>query len=189
MDTLIRDLRYAVRTLTRAPGFASVAVLTLGLGIGANTAIFSVINAVLLRPLPYAQPDRLVDVNHFYPSLNNLRAGASVPGFRDYSACRDVFEHSAVERPAGMNLTGVGEPERVNVALVSGEFFTTLGVGAALGRTLRLDEAQAGHNHVLVLTDGYWRRKFGGDRGVIGRKLQLSAEDYEIVGVMRGPGP
>ena len=184
MDTLIRDLRYAVRTLTRAPGFASVAVLTLGLGIGANTAIFSVINAVLLRPLPYAQPDRLVDVNHFYPSLNNLRAGASVPGFRDYSACRDVFEHSAVERPAGMNLTGVGEPERVNVALVSGEFFTTLGVGAALGRTLRLDEAQAGHNHVLVLTDGYWRRKFGGDRGVIGRKLQLSAEDYEIVGVM-----
>ena len=184
MDTLIRDLRYAVRTLTRAPGFASVAVLTLGLGIGANTAIFSVINAVLLRPLPYAQPDRLVDVNHFYPSLNNLRAGASVPGFRDYSARRDVFEHSAVERPAGMNLTGVGEPERVNVALVSGEFFTTLGVGAALGRTLRLDEAQAGHNHVLVLTDGYWRRKFGGDRGVIGRKLQLSAEDYEIVGVM-----
>jgi putative ABC transport system permease protein len=184
MDTLIRDLRYAVRTLSKSPGFALVALLTLALGIGANTAIFSVVNAVLLRPLPYEQPGRLMRVNHFYPSLNNLRAGVSVPGFRDYSARRDVFARSAVERPSGMNLTGAGEPERVNVALVSGEFFTTLGVAAALGRTIRSDEAQAGHNHVVVLADGYWRRKFGGDRGVIGRRLQLSGEDYEIAGVM-----
>jgi len=184
MDTLIRDLRYAVRTLTRSPGFTTVAVLTLALGIGANTAIFSVINAVLLRPLPYAQPDRLVDVHHFYPSLKNLRASVSAPGFRDYAARRDVFVHSGVERPAGMNLTGAGDPERVNVALVSGEVFTTLGVAPALGRTIRPDEAQAGHNRVLVLSDGFWRRKFGGDRGAIGRTLQLGGEDYEVVGVM-----
>jgi len=184
VDTLIRDLRYAVRTLLKRPGFTLVAVLTLALGIGANTAIFTVIDAVLLRPLPYAQPDRLVDINHFYPSLNNLRAGVSVPGFRDYSARRDVFEHSAVETPAAMNLTGAGEPERVNLIRVSGDFFTTLGVAAALGRTLRPDEAQAGHDHVVVLTDGFWKRRFGANRGVIGSRLQLNGESYEIVGVM-----
>ena len=181
---MLNDLRYAVRTLRKSPGFTLVAVLTLALGIGANTAIFSVIDAVLLRPLPYAQPGRLVDVNHFYPSLNNLRAGVSVPGFRDYGARTDVFEKSAVETGAAMNLTGAGEPERVNVTRVSGEFFTTLGVSAALGRALRPDEAQAGHNQVLVLTDGYWRRKFGGDSTVIGRTLRLNDMDYQVVGVM-----
>jgi len=184
MDLLLHDLRYAVRTLKRSPGFALVAILTLALGIGANTAIFSVVDAVLLRPLPYAEPDRLVDINHFYPSLNNLRAGVSAPGFRDYSAHRDVFERSAVERPMGMNLTGAGEPERVNVTVVSGDFFATLGVDAAQGRTLQPDEAQAGHDHVIVLTDGYWRRKFGADRAEVGRTLQLNGEDYQVVGVM-----
>jgi len=184
MDALIQDLRYAVRTLIKSSGFAVVAVLTLALGIGANTAIFSVIDAVLLRPLPYGEPDRLVDVNHFYPSLNNLRAGVSVPGFRDYGARKDLFEKSAVETPSALNLTGAGEPERVNVARVSGEFFTTLGVSAALGRTLRPDEAQEGHNRVLVLTNGYWKRKFGGDSTVIGRALRLNDVDFQIVGVM-----
>jgi putative ABC transport system permease protein len=184
MDTLLRDLRYAVRTLLKSPGFTAVAVLTLALGIGANTAIFSVINALLLRPLPYAEPDRLVDINHFNPSLNNLRAGVSVPGFRDYGARKDVFEKSAVETPAAMNLTGAGEPERVNVTRVSGDFFPTLGVAAALGRTLRPDEAQDGHNRVLVLTNSFWKRKFGGDSAVIGRTLRLNDLDFQIVGVM-----
>ena len=184
MDTLIQDLRFAVRTLLKSPAFTLVAVLTLALGIGANTAIFTVINAVLLRPLPYADPGRLVDINHFYPSLHNLRAGVSAPGFRDYSAQHDVFERAAVERPAGMNLTGAGEPERVNVVRVSGDFFSTLGVPAALGRTLLPDEAQAGHDHVLVLADGYWRRKFGAERAVVGTVLQLNGESYRIVGVM-----
>ena len=184
MDTLIQDLRFAARTLLRSPGFAIVAALTLALGIGANTAIFTVINAVLLKPLPYADPGRLVDVNHFYPSLNNLRAGVSAPGFRDYSAQRDVFERAAVEQSAGMNLTGAGEPERVNVVRVSGEFFTTLGVPAAMGRTLLPDEAQAGHEHVVVLSDGYWRRKFGASRAIVGTSLQLNGESYRVVGVM-----
>ena len=184
MERLIQDLRYAVRTLSKSPGFTLVAVLTLALGIGANTAIFTVVNAVLLRPLPYADPDRLVDINHFYPSLNNLRAGVSAPGFRDYSAHRDVFAHAAVEQPAGLNLTGVGDPERVTASRVSGEFFTTLGVGAALGRTLRPDETEDGHNQVVVLSDGYWRRKFGADGGVVGRTLRLNDLDYRVVGVM-----
>jgi putative ABC transport system permease protein len=184
MDNLIQDVRYAIRTLLKSPGFTAVAVLTLALGIGATTAIFSVIDAVLLRPLPYAQPDRLVVVNHFYPSLNNLRAGVSVPGFRDYSARRDVFETSAVATGAAMNLTGAGEPERINVVRVSGDFFATFGAGAALGRTLRPDEAQAGHNRVVVLASGFWKRKFGGDPGVLGRMLRLNDEDFRIVGVM-----
>ncbi len=184
MDRLIQDLRYAVRTLARSPGFTLVAVLTLSLGIGANTAIFSVVNAVLIRPLPYAQPDRLVDVNHFYPSLNNLRAGVSAPGFRDYSAEHAIFSHAAVEQPAGLNLTGIGDPERINAASVSGDFFATLGVPAALGRTLRPDEAQDGRNRVVVLSDGYWRRRFGTERGVLGRTLRINDLDYTVVGVM-----
>src|SRR5437899_6666161 len=111
MDALFQDLRHAVRSLRASPGFTLVAVVTLALGIGANTAIFSVVNGVLLEPLPYREPDRLVTVNHFYPSLNNLRAPVSVPGFRDYSARTDVFAMAAVENGVAMNLTGAGEPE------------------------------------------------------------------------------
>jgi predicted permease len=184
MDRLIQDLRYAIRTLAKSPGFTVVAVVTLALGIGANSAIFSVINAVLLQPLPYRQPDRLVEVNHFYPSLNNLYASVSVPGFRDYSARTDLFEKSAVERRGAMNITGAGEPERVNVTRVSGKFFPTFGVTAALGRVLRPDEARAGHDHEVVLTYGFWKRKFGGDPAAVGQTIRLDDEDYTVVGVM-----
>jgi putative ABC transport system permease protein len=184
METLLQDLRYAVRSLLNHPGFTVVAVVTLALGIGANTAIFSVVNGVLLAPLPYREPARLVTVNHFYPSLNNLRAPVSVPGFRDYAARTDVFSSAAVEADMAMNLTGSGEPERVNITRVSGQFFPLLGVAPALGRALQPDEAEAGKNHVAVLMWGFWQRKFGGDRGVLGRKLILDNEAYEIVGVM-----
>ena len=184
METLIQDLRYAVRSLLSHPGFTVVAVLTLALGIGANNAIFSVVNGVLLAPLPYREPDRLVTVNHFYPSLNNLRASVSVPGFRDYSARTDIFASAAVENGVAMNFTGAGEPERVNVTQVTGQFFPMLGVAPALGRALLPDEAQAGQNHVAVLTWAFWQRTFGGDRDVVGRKITLDNEDYQIVGVM-----
>ncbi|HKE91853.1 MAG TPA: ABC transporter permease [Gemmatimonadales bacterium] len=184
MDTLFQDLRHATRALRASPGFTLVAVLTLALGIGANTAIFSVVNGVLLAPLPYREPARLVTVNHFYPSLNNLRAPVSVPGFRDYSARTDLFTSAAVENGVAMNLTGVAEPERVTVEKVSGAYFSTLGVGAALGRTLQPDEAEAGKDHVVVLTWGFWQSHFGGDRGAVGRKLTLDNQDYQIVGVL-----
>ncbi len=184
MEKLMQDIRYAVRSLLGSPGFTAIAALTLALGIGANTAIFSVLNAVLLKPLQYAEPDRLVDVNHFYPSLNNLRASVSVPGFRDYSARKDIFEKAAVENGQAMNLTGVGDPQRVAVARVSGEYFPTFGVNPLMGRVLRPDEAEAGHEHVAVLSYGFWKDKFGGDRAIIGKPLQLNSETYEIVGVM-----
>ncbi|HKC46210.1 MAG TPA: ABC transporter permease, partial [Gemmatimonadales bacterium] len=147
-------------------------------------AIFSVINGVLLAPLPYREPERLVTVNHFYPSLNNLRAPVSVPGFRDYSARTDLFTSAAVENGVAMNLTGGAEPERVTVEKVSGAYFSTLGVAAVLGRTLQPDEAEAGKDHVVVLTWGFWQSHFGGDRGVVGRKLTLDNQDYQIVGVL-----
>ncbi|HEY6807470.1 MAG TPA: ABC transporter permease, partial [Gemmatimonadales bacterium] len=184
METLVQDLKYAVRSLLRSPGFSVVAVLTLALGIGANAAIFSVVNAVLLQPLPYRAPDRLVSVHHFYPSLNNLRASVSVPGFRDYSARTADFASAAVSVGAAMNLTGAGDPERVTVNRVSGAFFSMLGVPPAAGRVIRPDEAAPGQNHVAVLSWGFWQRRFGGDRGALGKKLTLNNEDYEIVGVM-----
>jgi putative ABC transport system permease protein len=184
MEALFQDLRHAVRSLRGSPGFTLVAVITLALGIGANTAIFSVVNGVLLAPLPYREPSQLVTVNHFYPSLNNLRAPVSVPGFRDYSARTDLFTSAAVENGIAMNLTGGAEPERVNVSKVSGQYFSTLGVPAAVGRTLQPDEAEAGKDHVVVLTWGYWQSHFGGDRSAVGRKVTLDNQEYEIVGVM-----
>jgi hypothetical protein len=134
MDSLLQDIRYSLRRLAKSPGFTLVVVLTLALGIGANTAIFSAVNTVLLRPLGYADPDRLVTIEHFYPSLGGLKAPVSVPGFRDYQALGRTFESMAVENRWAANLTGQGEPVRVPGARVTGRFFGTLGVPALLGR-------------------------------------------------------
>lgn len=181
---LLQDLRYAMRTLRRTPGFTTIAVVTLALGIGANTAIFSVIDGVLLRPLPYRQPERLATVWHHYPSLNDLRAPVSVPGFHAYRDEAGVFEQSAVENGWVPTLTGRGEPTRILATQVTGDFFSLLGVPAALGRGLRADEAEAGKDKVVVLSDGFWRRVMGADPKVLGTRLLLDGESYEIVGVM-----
>jgi putative ABC transport system permease protein len=184
MDSLLQDLRYSLRRLAKSPGFTLVVVLTLALGIGANTAIFSAVNAVLLRPLGYADPDRLVTIEHFYPSLGGLKAPVSVPGFRDYQALGRTFESMAVENGWAANLTGQGEPVRVAGARVTGRFFGTLGVPALLGRGLLPGEDSAGREHVVVLSHGLWQRLFGGDRGIVGRALSLNGESYLVVGVM-----
>jgi putative ABC transport system permease protein len=184
MEALLQDIRHAIRSLLGHPGFTTIAVLTLALGIGANTAIFSVVNGVLLAPLPYREPDRLVVVHHFYPSLNGLRASVSVPGFRDYRARTDLFSSAAVASDMGVNLTGDGQPEHITAVRVSGDFFPLLGVAPALGRALRPDEAEAGKNHVVVLSWALWQRRFGGDRAAVGRTMMLDNESYEIVGVM-----
>jgi putative ABC transport system permease protein len=176
-------LRYALRTLRRSPGYAFVAILTLGLGIGANTAIFSVINAVVLRPLPYAQPDRLVVVNHRYPSLN-LLASVSVPGFLEYEKQDQVFRAATAFTGWAPTLTGHGDASRLVGQRVAGAYFTTFGVQPALGRALRPDESTAGSEHVVVLSDAFWRGSYGADPGIIGQRMLLNGESYEVVGVM-----
>ena len=184
MDTLLQDLRYSIRRLTKSPGFTLVVILTLALGIGANTAIFSAVNAVLLRPLPYHDPAQLVTIQHFYPSLNALKAPVSVPGFRDYQQQARSFSSMAVQTNWAANLTGVGEPVRLQGARVTGRLFATLEVPALLGRTIQPGEDSAGREHVVVLSYGLWQRLLGGDPSVVGRTLSLNGESYQVVGVM-----
>ena len=184
MDSLLQDLRYSLRRLAKSPAFTLVVVLTLALGIGANTAIFSVVNAVLLRPLAYREPDRLVTIEHSYPSLGDLKAPVSAPGFRDYQARLHSFQSMAIETNWAANLTGVGEPARIQGARVTGRFFATLGIPALIGRGLLPGEDSAGHEHLVVLSYGLWQRLFGGQRNVVGQSLSLNGEPYEVVGVM-----
>jgi putative ABC transport system permease protein len=184
MDTLLQDLRYSLRRLLKSPAFSLIVVFTLALGIGANTAIFSAVNAVLLRPLGYAEPDRLVTIEHSYPSLGDLKAPVSAPGFRDYQRQARSIESMAVERGWAANLTGQGEPIRLVGARVTGRFFTTLGVPALAGRTLLPGEDSAGREHVVVLSHGLWQRLFAGAPSAVGRSLELNGESYQIVGVM-----
>jgi putative ABC transport system permease protein len=179
----MKDLRYALRRIARSPGFSAVVVITLALGIGANTALFTVIDAVLLQPLPYAHPDRLVTIQHHYPSLNDLKAPVSVPGFRDYSGRTELFESAAVENGWSPNLTESGEPQRLRGARVSGRFFGTLGVPTVAGRPLVSGDDQAGRDHVAVLSDGLASRLFGGTAAV-GKHMRLDGQSYEVVGVM-----
>ncbi|MGI9042175.1 MAG: ABC transporter permease, partial [Gemmatimonadales bacterium] len=184
MDTLLQDLRYSFRRLLKSPVFTIIVVLTLALGIGANTAIFSAVNAVLLRPLPYREPERLVTIEHLYPSLGGLQAPVSAPGFRDYQERTRSFQSMSVQSSWAANLTGVGEPVRLQGARVTGRFFGTLQAPALVGRTLQPGEDSVGREHVVVLSHGVWQRLFGADPGVVGRSLSLNGESYQVVGVM-----
>ena len=183
MDTLLQDLRYSFRRLAKSPAFTGIVVLTLALGIGANTAIFSAVNAVLLRPLPYRDSRQLVTIEHLYPSLD-LEAPVSVPGFLDYKRKSRSFASMAVQTGWQANLTGIDEPVRLQGQRVTGEFFTTLQVPALLGRTLQPGEDSAGHDRVAVLSYDAWRRIFGGASDIVGRRIALNGESYEVVGVM-----
>jgi putative ABC transport system permease protein len=184
MNTIGQDFRYALRRLRQSPGFSAIVVLTLALGIGANTAIFSVVNAILLRPLPYHEPDRLITIEHIYPSLDGLEAPVSAQGFRAYQDQTRSFAAVSVETGWAPNLTSTGEPERLTGARVSGDYFRTFGISAARGRTLRPDEDVPGKNQVVVLSDGLWRRLYGSRADIVGSTMQLNGEPYEVVGVM-----
>jgi len=176
------DLRYALRALARTPGFTLAVVLTLALGIGVNSAIFSVVYGVLLRPLPYASPDRLVVLYGRYPQFG--RAATSLPDFQDWRAGTHSFEQLAARHGGTFILTGDGEPERVVADRVTSNFFTTLGVRPALGRTFLPDEDKVGgDDRVVVLDNGYWQRRFGGDSRVIGRDILLNGRPWTVVGV------
>jgi putative ABC transport system permease protein len=180
---LWHDIRYGLRALKKNPGFAAIAVLTLALGIGANTAIFSVVNAILLRPLPFKDPDRLVILGHAYPKLD-LIAPVSPPGFVNYRDRGNVFESAAVSTGGSVNMTGQGEPERIQGRQVSAAFFSTLGVAPIIGRDFTPEEDQPGKEFVAILSYGLWQRSFGGDQNVLGRTITLDGRAYSIVGVM-----
>ncbi len=181
MNHLRQDLLYALRRLIKAPGFTIVAVVTLALGIGANTAIFSVVNGVLLQPLPFPEPERLVSVYH---TSEGQRAVMSGPNFTDIARTATSLENAAAISTGRVILTGEGEPVRLRVADVSASLFNVLRVRPLLGRTFNADENTPGKNHIVVLSYGLWQERFGSDPGVIGRRIQLDGAAKEIVGVM-----
>jgi putative ABC transport system permease protein len=183
MQTLWQDLRYGFRTLARKPGFTVVAVIALALGIGANTAIFSVINSVLLRPLAYQDPAALVVINHDYPKIN-LKASVSAIGYTHYRDNAKSFESVAAIGGGSFNLTGGGDPERLNGSRVTHNFFSALGARPALGRLFLPEEDQPGKNKVVVLSNGFWRRRFGADQSLVNKTITLNDESYTVVGVM-----
>jgi putative ABC transport system permease protein len=183
MQTLWQDLRYGLRTLARKPGFTIVAIIALALGIGANTAIFSVINSVLLRPLAYHDPSALVVINHDYPKIN-LKASVSAIGYTHYRDNVKSFESVAAVTGGGFNLTGGGDPEQVNGSMVTHNFFSALGVRSLLGRVFLAEEDQPGKNKVVALSHAFWQRRFGGDPGIVNKTITINDESYTVVGVM-----
>ncbi len=186
METLLQNLRYAFRTLRNSPGFAAVAILTLALGIGANTAIFSVVNAVLLQPLSYPHPDRLVELELSSPQGNG--DVTSIPKFNVWREQTDVFDSVAAYdfSGPGINLTGGDRPELIKGIHVSADYFRVFGAPVALGRTFTPEEDRPGGPAVVVISNGLWRNRFGGDPGILNRSIDLGQEPYVIIGVL-GP--
>jgi putative ABC transport system permease protein len=179
---MIADVRYAIRMLAKSPAFTFIAVLTLGLAIGANTAIFSVVNAVLLRPLPYPQAEQLVRIFGKQPTLDE--APSSPANFLEWKAENQVFTRIATWNGQGFNLTGTDKPERVIGALVSSDLFQLLGVQPALGRDFTVEEDREGADRVAILSYEFWQRRFAGDPNAIRQTIALSDQTYTIVGVM-----
>jgi putative ABC transport system permease protein len=180
----MRDLRYALRTLRRSPGFAAVAILTLAVGIGANTAIFSVANALLLRPLPYPQAERLVLISAQDKASGARGSPLSWPRFeftRDHSRS---YTGVAAFTNEDFNLTGKGDPEQIRAARVSWNFFDVLGVRPAVGRAFRPGEDQPGGDNVALIGASLWTRRFAADPGAVGRTMTLDGKDYTIIGVL-----
>lgn len=182
MTDFIQELRHALRVLARSPAFTGVAVLTLALGIAANTAIFSVVDAVLLSPLPYPQADRLVMVWSNWPGTS--RSTVSPANFLDWREQSDVFEGLTSFQSLDFNASGEGSPERLRGASVSSNFFQVLGVGPALGTTFQPSAGSIGPHQVVVLSHGLWKRRFGGDARIVGRSIRLNEQSYEVIGVM-----
>jgi putative ABC transport system permease protein len=184
MNTLLQDIRYALRVLYKAPGFTAVAVLTLALGIGANAAIFSVVDAVLLRPLPFKNPSRLVMLWEGLPEIGYPKIGASAPDLVLYEREQKSFESLGAFQNKDVDISGgAGEPERITVARVSASLFPTLGVSPLMGRTFTREEDET-RAKVVLLSYGLWQRRYAGDRGIVGRTVDLDREPYTVLGVM-----
>jgi predicted permease len=182
METLLQDMRYAIRTLRKSPGFTVVAVITLALGIGANTALFSVVNGVLLNPLPFAQPDRLVALHESKP---NFEGGSiSYPNFIDWQKDNHTFASMAVARSNDFSLTGIGEAEQVRGEFISSDFFSVLGVAPLRGRGFLQGEDRIGGAPIAIISAGLWEQKFSSAPDILGKGLTLDGKSYTIVGVI-----
>jgi predicted permease len=193
IETTCQDLRYAARMLRRSPGFTAVAIVTVALGIGANTAIFSIVNAVLLRPLPFPEPDRLVRIAFNEPGLGLRDVPFSVPELDDLRNRAGVFKDVSTIASASENLTGAGHPERLEFMVTHPNYFSMLGATPQIGRLFGPQDFALGFAPVVVISDGLWRRSYGSDPNVIGRTVRLDNDPYTIVGVLppgfRHPGP
>ncbi|HKR59808.1 MAG TPA: ABC transporter permease [Pyrinomonadaceae bacterium] len=184
METLFKDIHYAIRNLLKHPGFAAIAVITLGLGIGANTAMFSVINGVLLRPLPYQQPDRLVTIWEESPERGLDQLPVSFANMTDWINQNHVFDEISAYTFTDLNLTGTGEPVRLAGVRASANLFPLIGATPMLGRTFLVEEDREGGNRVVVLSHALWQSRFGSNREIIGQTLTLNNQPHTIVGVM-----
>src|SRR5271163_4027901 len=192
MNQFLQDVRYACRMLLKTPGFALIAILTLALGIGANIAAFSIVDGVLLRPLPFTHSEQLVRVFDDLRSSNAKDIGMSVPQFWDYRDRAGIFQDISVIWPITANLTRVDRAQRMEALATSANYFTMLGVAPQLGRVFTQKDEVPGFINAVVLSDGFWRRQYGADPNAIGKSLRLDGDLYQIVGVMpagfRHPG-
>ena len=192
MTTLLQDVRYGLRLLWKSPGFTTVAVLSLALGVGANTAIFSIVNAVLLRSLPFAHPDRLVKIVANNRGVGARDIGLSVPELDDLRTRAGVFDQVTAIRGSEANLTGSERPQRLEIQIVSPNYFSMLGTSAHLGRVFGPGDEAEGFAEAIVISDSLWARGFGRDPGILGRRVQIDHDPYTIVGVLppgfRHPG-
>src|SRR5215217_5158202 len=183
MDSVIKDIRYGIRGLLKRPGFTAVAVLTLALGIAATTATFTVVNAVLLRKLPVANPERVVVVHNQMPKINLPRTSVSGPHYLDYSRQTDIFESSAAFATRNFNLTGVNIPERLQAGRVTATFFPTLGINPIAGRFFTPEEDKFGNERVVVLSAALWKRLYSSNSSILNNSIQLNGDNYQVIGV------
>ncbi len=192
MKIILQDIRYSLRALFKKPGFTLVIVLTLALGIGANTSIFSIVNGVLLRPLPFQSPDRLVRITFNLPGLRLADIPFSVPELEDLRTRAGIFEEVTVVWPVSVNLTGGKQPERLELLGVSPNYFSMLGATPQIGRLFGMQDVAPGFAEAAVISDGLWRRSYGADPNILGKRLKLDNDPYTIVGVLppgfRHPG-
>src|SRR5437879_6521922 len=182
MNTFWQDIRYAVRMMGKNLSVTAIVVMVLALGIGANAAIFSVVNAALLRPLPYADPDKLVRLSEDSPNVPQM--SISYPNFLDWREQNKVFSGIAAMQFRSLNLTGTDEPERLAGRGVSAEFFDVLGVRPAVGRSFAAEEDRPGANPVCIISHGLWERRFGSDSAIINKQVTLSGASYTVIGVL-----
>ena len=181
MEGLLKDIRYSVRSLLKHPGFTAIVVVTLAVGIGASSAIFSVVNTVLIRPLPYAHAERIVAIQAI--GRDGKRVQISPANFLDWRAQNTVFEHLAaiLTRPANLALTD--QAERLNLAMTSANFFSVFGTQPERGRFFIAAEEQPGHAPVVVVSHALWQRRFGGDESLVGKPITLDGNSYTVVGI------